>query len=151
MQEIGRDNYKKEGVCRKNGIIINNGHNLSPAEIKAKRLANLKKYGKPKEMTDKIVIPKLKESQTSEVFDKSINKQLEREKLLNRLTVLRSALAFLQKSESDDSIPSKRRRTRSKKERELRDEDIDIWSDDDIPLVVSTPRRSRRQRGLKPE
>lgn len=43
-----------------------------------------------------MVIPVLKEKETSEVFDKRTNQQFEREKLLSRLTILRSALQYLQ-------------------------------------------------------
>ena len=60
--------------------------------MKIKREANVKKYGLTTEQIRRVVIPKLTESQTSEVFDKRTNAQLEREQLLSRLGVLRNAL-----------------------------------------------------------
>ena len=60
--------------------------------MKIKREANVKKYGLTTEQIRRGVIPKLTESQTSEVFDKRTNAQLEREQLLSRLGVLRNAL-----------------------------------------------------------
>ena len=57
-----------------------------------------------KEEIDRVVIPVLKEKETTEVFDKKTNQQLEREKLLSRLTVLRSALQYLQTGSSSVRI-----------------------------------------------
>ena len=104
---IGRENAKRTDVHRKNGIIVNEGRvlssilsrvdNMTPQEVKQRRMYNLKKYGLSNEEIDKVVIPVLSEKQTSEVFDKRTNKQLEREQLLSRLAVLRSALQYLQK------------------------------------------------------
>ncbi|KNB42210.1 hypothetical protein JH06_4386 [Blastocystis sp. subtype 4] len=85
VYEIGRENAKRTNVCRKND-------NLTTEEVKIKREANVKKYGLTTEQIRRVVIPKLTESQTSEVFDKRTNAQLEREQLLSRLGVLRNAL-----------------------------------------------------------
>lgn len=110
---IGRENAKRTDVHRKNGIIVNEGRglssilsrvdNMTPQEVKQRRMYNLKKYGLSSEEIDKVVIPVLSEKQTSEVFDKRTNKQLEREQLLSRLAVLRSALQYLQKGSPDVS------------------------------------------------
>lgn len=70
--------------------------NMTLKEVQEKRAYNLKKYGLSQQEIDKVVIPVLKEKETSEVFDKKTNQQFEREKLLSRLTVLRSALQFIQ-------------------------------------------------------
>ena len=113
---IGRENAKRTDVHRKNGIIVNEGRvllsilsrvdNMTPQEVKQRRMYNLKKYGLSNEEIDKVVIPVLSEKQTSEVFDKRTNKQLEREQLLSRLAVLRSALQYLQKGSPDVSALS---------------------------------------------
>ena len=73
---------------------------MTAEEAKQKREYNLKKFGLSKEEIDRVVIPVLKEKETTEVFDKKTNQQLEREKLLSRLTVLRSALQYLQTGSS---------------------------------------------------
>lgn len=110
---IGRENAKRTGVCRKNGIIINDGReflhwergvdNMTTEEIKEKREYNLRKYGLSQEEIDRVVIPVLTEKQTSEVFDKRTNQQLERQQLLSRLAMLRSALQVRQNG-SDVSL-----------------------------------------------
>ena len=74
---------------------------MTPEEVREKRAYNLKKYGLSKEEIDSVVIPVLKEKETSEVFDKRTNQQFEREKLLSRLTILRSALQYLQNGSPD--------------------------------------------------
>ena len=73
---------------------------MTAEEAKQKIEYNLKKFGLSKEEIDRVVIPVLKEKETTEVFDKKTNQQLEREKLLSRLTVLRSALQYLQTGSS---------------------------------------------------
>ena len=78
--------------------------NMTPEEARQKREYNLKKFGLSKEEIDRVVIPVLKEKETTEVFDKKTNQQLEREKLLSRLTVLRSALQYLQTGSSSVRI-----------------------------------------------
>ena len=77
---------------------------MTAEEAKQKREYNLKKFGLSKEEIDRVVIPVLKEKETTEVFDKKTNQQLEREKLLSRLTVLRSALQYLQTGSSSVRI-----------------------------------------------
>ena len=114
--EIGRENAKRTDVHRKNGIIVNEGRglflaflrvdNMTPQEVKQRRMYNLKKYGLSNEEIDKVVIPVLSEKQTSEVFDKRTNMQLEREQLLSRLAVLRSALQYLQNGSPDVGVLS---------------------------------------------
>lgn len=79
---------------------------MTAEEAKQKREYNLKKFGLSKEEIDRVVIPVLKEKETTEVFDKKTNQQLEREKLLSRLTVLRSALQYLQTGSSSVWISS---------------------------------------------
>lgn len=74
---------------------------MTPDEVKQKREYNLHKFGLSKEEIDAVEIPVLKEKETSEVFDKRTNQQLEREKLLSRLTALRSALQYLRNSSSE--------------------------------------------------
>lgn len=74
---------------------------MTTKEVQERREYNLKKYGLSKAEIDRVVIPVLKEKDTSEVFDKKTNQQFEREKLLSRLTVLRSALQYLQNGPSD--------------------------------------------------
>ena len=69
--------------------------NMTPEEVKKKREYNRKKYGLTQEEIDRVVIPVLTEKQTSEVFDKRTSKQLERQQLLSRLAVLRSALQVI--------------------------------------------------------
>lgn len=69
---------------------------MTAEEVKQKHEFNLKKYGLSKEEIDRVVIPKLTEKQTSEVFDKRTNQQLERQQLLSRLAMLRSALQVRQ-------------------------------------------------------
>lgn len=111
MYAIGRENAKRTNVCRKNGIIINDGRrgvkvelkkdNLTTEEVRMKREANIKKFGLTKEQIDRVVIPKLTEKQTSEVFDKKTNEQLERDQLLSRLAILRSALEYIKNGSSD--------------------------------------------------
>ncbi|KAK8821015.1 hypothetical protein WA556_005327, partial [Blastocystis sp. ATCC 50177/Nand II] len=152
---IGRENAKRTDVHRKNGIIVNEGHNMTPQEVKQRRMYNLKKYGLSNEEIDKVVIPVLSEKQTSEVFDKRTNKQLEREQLLSRLAVLRSALQYLQKGSPDGAMSAKKRRVGGRrKRRSMYDSDSLSDSDDDISALdfSSMPKRqSRRQRGLAPE
>ena len=74
---------------------------MTAEEVKERRAYNLKKFGLSQEEIDRVVIPVLKEKETSEVFDKKTNQQFEREKLLSRLTVLRSALQFIQNGSPD--------------------------------------------------
>ena len=74
---------------------------MTAEEVKQKRLYNQKKYGLSKEEINRVVIPVLSEKQTSEVFDKRTNMQLEREQLQRRLSVLRSALQYLQNGSPD--------------------------------------------------
>lgn len=111
---IRRENAKRTGVCRKNGIIINDGRrifwrergvdNMTTEEIKEKREYNLKKFGLSQEEIDRVVIPVLTEKQTSEVFDKRTNQQLERQQLLSRLAMLRSALQVRQNGSDVGSL-----------------------------------------------
>ena len=68
---------------------------MTTEEVKQKREYNLKKYGLSQEDIDRVVIPVLTEKQTSEVFDKRTNQLLERQQLLSRLALLRSALEVL--------------------------------------------------------
>ena len=74
---------------------------MTAEETRERRAYNLKKFGLSQEEIDRVVIPVLKEKETSEVFDKKTNQQFEREKLLSRLTVLRSALQFIQNGSPD--------------------------------------------------
>ena len=76
---------------------------MTTEEIKEKREYNLRKYGLSQEEIDRVVIPVLTEKQTSEVFDKRTNQQLERQQLLSRLAMLRSALQVRQNG-SDVSL-----------------------------------------------
>ena len=69
---------------------------MTTEEIKEKREYNLRKFGLSQEEIDRVVIPVLTEEQTSEVFDKRTNQQLERQQLLSRLAMLRSALQVRQ-------------------------------------------------------
>ena len=69
---------------------------MTTEEIKEKREYNLRKFGLSQEEIDRVVIPVLTEKQTSEVFDKRTNEQLERQQLLSRLAMLRSALQVRQ-------------------------------------------------------
>ena len=48
-----------------------------------------------------MVIPKLTEKLTSEVFDKRTNEQLQRDQLLSRLSVLRNALDYIKNGSPD--------------------------------------------------
>ena len=60
---IGRENAKRTDVHRKNGIIVNEGRvllsilsrvdNMTPQEVKQRRMYNLKKYGLSNEEIDK--------------------------------------------------------------------------------------------------
>ena len=50
--------------------------NMTPEEARQKREYNLKKFGLSKEEIDRVVIPVLKEKETTEVFDKKTNQQL---------------------------------------------------------------------------
>ena len=77
---------------------------MTVKEVQEKRAYNLKKYGLSQQEIDNVVIPVLKEKDTSEVFDKKTNQQFEREKLLSRLTVLRSALQYIQHGSPNVSI-----------------------------------------------
>ncbi|KAK8796710.1 hypothetical protein WA588_000838 [Blastocystis sp. NMH] len=152
---IGRENSKRTGVCRKNGIIINDGHNPTVEEIRKKREANFRKYGLSKEEIDRVVIPKLTEKQTSEVFDKRTNEQLQRDQLLSRLSVLRNALDYIKNGSPDGSISSKRRRVGNKRRRHYNysDDELSDSTEEDMDLDFSNmpKRQSRRQRGLAPE
>lgn len=78
---------------------------MTPEEVKQKREHNRKKYGLSQEEIDRVVIPVLTEKQTSEVFDKRTSKQLERQQLLSRLAVLRSALQVIRSGSDVFIIP----------------------------------------------
>ena len=111
---VGRDNAKRMDVCRKNRIIINDGRrsramgwrvdNFTSEEIQQKRDAAKKKYGLTKAEIAQVQIPKLTDNQTSGVFDKKTSEQLERDKLLSRLAVLRNALTVLQNKQKKVSV-----------------------------------------------
>ena len=137
---------------------------MTPEEARQKREYNLKKFGLSKEEIDRILIPVVKEKETTEVFDKKTNQQLEREKLLSRLTVLRSALQYLQTGSSSVRISlsfvilqssdgSKRKRRSGRKRRRYEEFNSEETTDDDMSVdFANMPKRqSRRQRGLKPE
>lgn len=112
-----------------------------------------------------MVIPKLTEKQTSEVFDKRTNEQLQRDQLLSRLSVLRNALNYIKNGSPDvgsvwvdnaqGSINSKRRRVgnRRRKHYNYSDDELSDSTEEDMELDFSNmpKRQSRRQRGLAPE
>jgi len=54
--KVGEENFKKEGVSRKNGYIINTGNNPTVDERRLKIEENRRKYEVTREMSDAIVL-----------------------------------------------------------------------------------------------
>ncbi|KAK8797334.1 hypothetical protein WA158_004542 [Blastocystis sp. Blastoise] len=92
---VGKDNSKRKGVTRKNGMIINDGNTLSADEFRLLHNKNKEKYALSKQEIDGIIIPKLSLQDTSNDIKISERVFIDRANKLRKLAELRNALFVL--------------------------------------------------------
>lgn len=90
------DNRAKQNVCRKGGLVINDGDNPTKKEINLKRERNKQKYGLGAEFVSKLQLPKtqtkewLKVLTLEQIYAKNVN--FSTTEKLNHLGILQEAL-----------------------------------------------------------
>lgn len=118
---VGKDNSMKTDVCRKSGLITNNGPTLTPMQVGKIRQMNTERYGVPEKNIGEIYIPPLNKSESAPVHlplrtQKLVKLQEYKEMLKKCISNLKRIKELKAQGKADkdihvgDEIPKKRKR-----------------------------------------